>query len=111
MADCVLALGFEKMERGSLTPKVSERQTVSRSRTKSALFEQTSRFPSQFTDRTNPMDHHVEVMYETFGIASAPITPQMFGNAGREHMSRFGTTPDHFAKIAYKNHLHSTRNP
>ena len=77
----------------------------------SALLEKWTSPPSQFTDRTNPMDHHVEVMLETFGIAAAPITPQMFGNAGREHMSQFGTTPDHFAKIAYKNHLHSTRNP
>lgn len=26
-------------------------------------------------------------------------------------MQKFGTKPEHFAKIAYKNHLHSTRNP
>lgn len=36
---------------------------------------------------------------------------QMFGNAGIEHMKKYGTKPEHFAKIAYKNHLHSTNNP
>ncbi|EFN77053.1 non-specific lipid-transfer protein [Harpegnathos saltator] len=84
-ADCVLALGFEKMERGSLT--------------------------SKFMDRTNPMDKHVELMAEIAGITQSPITAQLFGNAGIEHMKRYGTKPEHFAKIAYKNHLHSTNNP
>lgn len=35
----------------------------------------------------------------------------MFGNAGIEHMNKYGTKPEHFAKIAYKNHLHSMNNP
>lgn len=35
----------------------------------------------------------------------------MFGNAGLEHMKKYGTKPEHFAKIAYKNHLHSVNNP
>jgi len=35
----------------------------------------------------------------------------LFGNAGLEHMKKYGTKPEHFAKIAYKNHLHSTNNP
>jgi len=84
-ANCVLALGFEKMERGSLM--------------------------SKFHDRTNPMDKHVEHMAEMVGIDSAPITAQLFGNAGKEHMEKFGTKPEHLAKIAYKNHKHSTNNP
>ena len=29
-------------------------------------------------------------MVETHGIAPAPVTPQMFGNAGREHMAKYG---------------------
>ena len=41
----------------------------------------------------------------------SPITAQMFGNAGIEHMKKYGTKPEHFAKIAYKNHLHSMNNP
>ncbi|XP_031610722.1 sterol carrier protein 2 [Oreochromis aureus] len=85
LSDCVLALGFEKMERGSLSAK--------------------------YMDRTNPMDKHMEVMINRYGMAAAPAAPQMFGNAGREHMERYGTKPEHFAKIAWKNHKHSTNNP
>lgn len=83
--DCVLALGFEKMERGSLT--------------------------SKFMDRTNPMDKHVQLMAELAGLDPSPMTAQMFGNAGIEHMQKYGTKPEHFAKIAYKNHKHSVNNP
>ncbi|KAI4497424.1 hypothetical protein M0802_007435 [Mischocyttarus mexicanus] len=84
-ADCALALGFEKMEKGSLT--------------------------SVFSDRTNPMDKHVGLMANIVGINERPITAQMFGNAGLEHMKKYGTKAEHFAKIAYKNHLHSVNNP
>ena len=35
----------------------------------------------------------------------------MFGMAGREHMRSFGSTPEHFAWIGYKNHKHSVNNP
>ncbi|XP_068095084.1 sterol carrier protein 2 [Hyperolius riggenbachi] len=85
LADCVLALGFEKMERGSLS--------------------------SKFTDRTNPMDKHVEVVMNRYGLEPAPMAPQLFGRAGNEHMERYGTKPEHFAKIAWKNHKHSVNNP
>jgi sterol carrier protein 2 len=43
--------------------------------------------------------------------AAAPPAPQMFGNAGREHMDRYGTTAEQFAKIGWKNHKHSVNNP
>jgi sterol carrier protein 2 len=85
IADCVLALGFEKMEKGSLGIK--------------------------FADRTNPMDKHAKAMIEQRGFEKAPPAAQFFGNAGREHMERYGTTPDHFAKIGWKNHKHSVNNP
>lgn len=83
--DCVLALGFEKMERGSLSAK--------------------------FHDRANPMEKHVGAMAELADMTASPITAQMFGNAGIEHMKKYGTKPEHFAKIAYKNHKHSVNNP
>jgi acetyl-CoA acetyltransferase len=35
----------------------------------------------------------------------------MFGNAGRDHMDRYGSTPDHYAWIGWKNHKHSVNNP
>jgi sterol carrier protein 2 len=85
LAECALALGFEKMEKGSLGIK--------------------------FSDRTNPMDRHAKLMIEMRGFAPAPPAPQFFGNAGREHMERYGTKPLHFAKIGWKNHKHSVNNP
>jgi sterol carrier protein 2 len=80
-----MALGFEKMEKGSLGVK--------------------------FTDRTNPMDKLAGAMIEMRGFAKAPPASQFFGNAGREHMERYGTKPEHFAKIGWKNHKHSVNNP
>lgn len=57
------------------------------------------------------MQFHLESMSNVHDITASPITAQMFGNAGVEHMKLYGTTPDHFAKIAYKNHKHSVNNP
>ncbi len=85
LAECAMALGFEKMEKGSLGVK--------------------------FTDRTNPMDKHAGAMIQMRGFAKAPPASQFFGNAGREHMERYGTKPEHFAKIGWKNHKHSVNNP
>lgn len=39
------------------------------------------------------------------------MAAQLFGNAGIEHMQKYGTKPEHFGRIAYKNHLHSMNNP
>jgi acetyl-CoA acyltransferase len=85
LADCALALGFEKMELGSLGVK--------------------------FTDRTNPMDRHVGALLELREWENAPPAPQMFGAAGREHMERYGSAPEHYAWIGWKNHKHSVNNP
>ncbi|MBX7160508.1 MAG: lipid-transfer protein [Acidimicrobiia bacterium] len=85
MSDCVMAVGFEKMEKGSLGIK--------------------------FMDRQFPMSRHLAVMNELRGFAAAPPAPQMFGNAGREHMEKFGTPAEAFAKIGWKNHKHSVNNP
>ncbi len=85
LADCALALGFEKMEKGSLGVK--------------------------YTDRTNPIDKHLMAMFEVREPEQSPFAPQMFGNAGREHMERYGSEPDHYAWIGWKNHKHSVNNP
>ncbi|GMT22192.1 hypothetical protein PFISCL1PPCAC_13489 [Pristionchus fissidentatus] len=86
-ADVVMACGFEKMAAGSL----EKQQAV-------------------IDDRATSADHHLEVMSNTFGLAAAPFAAQMFVNAGREHMTKYGTKREHFAKIAHKNHLHSVHN-
>ncbi|TMK97574.1 MAG: lipid-transfer protein [Actinobacteria bacterium] len=85
LADCALAIGFEKMEKGSLGAK--------------------------FNDRELPTARHFVKLGELFEFEAAPPAPMMFGMAGREHMRSFGSTPQHFAWIGYKNHKHSVNNP
>jgi acetyl-CoA acyltransferase len=85
IVDCALAVGFEKMEMGSLGVK--------------------------YTDRTNPIDKHAMAMFEVREPEQSPPAPQMFGNAGREHMEKYGSQPDHYAWIGWKNHKHSVNNP
>jgi acetyl-CoA acetyltransferase len=45
------------------------------------------------------------------GPSKGPFAPKLFGNAGREHMEKYGTKASHFGKIAEKNHRHSVNNP
>jgi acetyl-CoA acetyltransferase len=85
LADCVLALGFEKMQKGSLG--------------------------ATFGDREQPTMRHFMTLAELYDFAPAPPAAQMFGNAGREHMQRHGSTPEHYAWIGWKNHKHSVNNP
>ncbi|KAK3941745.1 nonspecific lipid-transfer protein, mitochondrial precursor [Diplogelasinospora grovesii] len=85
-ADCMLVVGFEKMMRGSL-------QTF-------------------FNDRENPTGTSGMMMASTRGYdAKAPGAAQMFGNAGREYMEKYGATLSDFAEIARINHQHSVNNP
>jgi len=62
-------------------------------------------------DRTGPLDKHLEVIDETVGLSKAPRAPQLFGVAAQEHMKRYGTKLEQFAKVAEKNHRHSVNNP
>jgi len=84
LADCVLSLGFEKMQPGPLQ--------------------------GGFEDRESPMGKHVKALNEIDEF-TFPVAPWMFGAAGREHMKKYGTTAEHFAKIGLKNHKHSVNNP
>ncbi len=47
----------------------------------------------------------------TEGVIGSGLMPAVFGQAGMEHMRKYGTTQAQFAKVAVKNHKHSTRNP
>ncbi len=85
IAECVLALGFEKMEKGALG--------------------------SKYTDRTNPLEKHVDVMVRAQGVNSAPFAAQMFGGAGREYRWKYGTKKETFAKISEKARKHAANNP
>ncbi|KAK1778155.1 thiolase-like protein [Copromyces sp. CBS 386.78] len=84
-ADCVLVVGFEKMQAGSLQ--------------------------SHFNDRESPLGTTYKMMATTRGVTKAPGAAQMFGNAGREYMEKYGAKPEDFAEIARINHAHSVNNP
>jgi acetyl-CoA acyltransferase len=84
-AQCAFAVGFEKMERGALGMK--------------------------YDDRAGALDVHIEAMNAVREPEPSPFAPQMFGNAGREHMELYGSTPEDFAWIGAKNHRHSVNNP
>ncbi|MYY06602.1 MULTISPECIES: lipid-transfer protein [unclassified Streptomyces] len=90
-SDCVLALGFEKMARGSLGGGGADGGA------------------SDF--KTSPVARHYAVMAAAHGFEMTPPTAQIFGNAAREHMERYGTTEAQLAAVAAKNHRHSAGNP
>lgn len=85
MAECVLALGFEKMEKGALGAK--------------------------WDDRANPLEWHAGQMNDLQGFAAAPPAAQMFGGAGREYRWKHGTKRETFAKISSKARSHASKNP
>ncbi|OCH86680.1 thiolase-like protein [Obba rivulosa] len=88
--ECSLALGFERMSRGSLG--------------------------SNFPDRPSPTLPLNLVMKEvennlSTGPNSGPGAPRMFGDGGQEYFDKYGANINHLAQIASKNHKHSVNNP
>lgn len=83
--DCCLALGVEKMAPGALGGGGD-------------------------MSGASPLDGHIKAMTTKFDFAMPPM-PWMFGNAAREHMQLYGSKPEHFAWIGWKNHKHSVNNP
>lgn len=84
--ECALALGFEQMVNGALS--------------------------MGYTDRTSPFtrfDAAATSMQER--DPTSPFAAQYFGGAGREHIERFGTSVETFAKIAVKARAHAANNP
>ena len=49
--------------------------------------------------------------YATEGRIGSGLMPAVFGQAGMEHMRKYGTKLEHFAKISVKSHKHATKNP
>ncbi|MEU8591238.1 lipid-transfer protein [Streptomyces sp. NPDC048664] len=86
--DCVLALGFEKMRKGSLGSGTGGEDLAA-----------------------SPVARHYGIMAARHGFEKAPPTAQLFGAAAREHMELHGTTAAQLAAVAAKNHRHSAHNP
>jgi acetyl-CoA acetyltransferase len=76
--ECVLAFGFEKMEKGPLEKQLQGLKDTE-------IGKQADKKP--------------------------PIAARMFGDGGRAHMEKYGTTKEQFAKVSVKNHRHSVNNP
>ncbi|MGI5454354.1 lipid-transfer protein [Streptomyces sp. CA-249302] len=87
-ADCVLALGFEKMKKGALGGGADG---------------------GDFSH--SPVARHYGIMAARHGFEMTPPTAQIFGDAAREHMEKYGTTEAQLAAVAAKNHRHSAHNP
>jgi acetyl-CoA acetyltransferase len=85
-AEVVLAFGFEQMNPGALG--------------------------SSFTDRPEALglfNNQCEKLMP--GTSEVPIALRLFGGAGWEHMKRFGTPLETFAKIRAKASRHAANNP
>ncbi|GAB2484792.1 lipid-transfer protein [Comamonas humi] len=86
--DCALALGFEFMQPGALKGKWDDRESPI----------------DRFTALAEPLVRD--------GIAAdVPRTLKLFGGAGREHMQKYGTRLETFAKIRAKASRHAANNP
>ncbi|MFR9778267.1 lipid-transfer protein [Micromonospora sp. MS34] len=83
--DCVLALGFEQMQRGALT--------------------------THWSDRPTPFDRFHEVSDRIQGAGDAPLAARYFGGAGAAYAEQYGTRPETFAAIAVKARRHAANNP
>ncbi|MPZ00311.1 MAG: Nonspecific lipid-transfer protein [Actinophytocola sp.] len=83
LSDVALAVGFEQMTKDAMSGSAGGVSTI---------------------------DRHLDSLSQ-HGIMDAPVTAQFFGHAAEEHMRRHGTTPEQLARVAVKNHQHSTRNP
>ena len=85
IAECVLAVGFEQMRPGAIG--------------------------SIFTDRPTPFDRFDETTGRLVDEPGIPLALRYFGGAGREHMRRYGTRLETFAKIRAKASRHAAGNP
>jgi sterol carrier protein 2 len=90
-ADCVIAFGFEQMQRGALT--------------------------EHWTDRPGPLDAFAELATRHEQAAgredgsNVPMAARYFGGAGLDYMERYGIGPEVFAAISVKARKHAANNP
>lgn len=84
--DCVLAFGFEEMQRGAIG--------------------------DHWTDRTSPF----QWIYNRFeqlnpDLPDGPVAIKIFGAAGLEYIHKYNADPDIFGKVAVKSRKHAVLNP
>ncbi len=85
-ADCILVVGFEQMVPGALG--------------------------AVFNDRPSTLEKFINTLDELQGFdPKSVMTAQLFGSAAREHMAKYGTKPETFARISVKARQHAALNP
>ena len=84
-SDCVLAVGFEQMQPGAIT--------------------------SHWNDRPSTFAAFDTLCEEIAGGSGLPLALRYFGGAGQEHMQKYGTKLETFAKIRAKASRHAVNNP
>ncbi|MFJ2158082.1 lipid-transfer protein [Streptomyces sp. NPDC087856] len=85
-ADCVLALGFEQMQRGALR--------------------------EHWDDRPSAFARFAQALSRTPGDSpEAPAAPRFFGSAGTAYCEKYGMDPAVFAQISVKSRRHAVGNP
>ncbi len=84
-AEVVLALGIEQMRPGALG--------------------------NVYEDRPSPFDRFDEACRDLVDAHEIPLALRYFGGAGREHMQRYGTRLETFAKVRAKASRHAANNP
>jgi acetyl-CoA acetyltransferase len=82
--ECALAVGFEQMNPGAIA--------------------------AVFTDRVSPFEDFDKLCDELVD-ERLPLALRYFGGAGREHMEKYGTTFEDFAKVRAKASRHASKNP
>ena len=85
IADVVLALGFEQMQRGALK--------------------------AHWDDRPSPFAPFDAIKDAATGPSDAPMAAQYFGGAGIAYAERYGLAEDTLARIAVKARSHAANNP
>ncbi len=85
VADIALAVGFEQMVPGALG--------------------------AVFNDRPSTAGRFVEATDAVLGESDLPLALRIFGGAGWDHMQRYGTPLESFAKVRAKASRHAARNP
>ncbi|NGZ85150.1 lipid-transfer protein [Duganella aceris] len=84
-AECVLAVGFEQMRPGALE--------------------------THWNDRPSSFGRFDDLCEQIAGGEGLPLALRYFGGAGAEHMQRYGTPMESFAKIRAKASRHAAHNP
>jgi acetyl-CoA acetyltransferase len=85
-ADCVLALGFEQMQRGALR--------------------------EHWDDRPSPFMRFDDVINRAQGeVGDVPLAPRYFGGAGAAYCEKYSLDPAVFAQVSVKSRRHAAANP